>query len=86
MDAKLTPDQAIGVLKWIRIQCDSQLKKEIDRIVKYIESLDADAELGRTARNTQLCYWEYTVDDGDCHGEKCIRYQLCRLCAGKGGE
>lgn len=48
---KLTPEQAKSTLGWIKIQCDSQLKKEIDRIINYIESLAADAELGSRAKN-----------------------------------
>lgn len=40
MDAK----QACEILKWIRIQCDSQLKRDIDKIIPFIESLAAKAE------------------------------------------
>lgn len=84
MDAK----KAIEILKWIRLQCDYNLKKEIDRTIKYIESQKSDAELGRAAveaiKNQCPFVGKYDIMSKTC--KRCILKDYCRLRAGKGGE
>ena len=40
---------------------------------------DQNADLGKLALQTELCYWGYECADGDCHEGKCERNELCRM-------
>ncbi len=80
---KLTPEQAIGNLKWIRIQCDSQLKKEIDRIISLLESLAREAEMG--AKFEKACI-ERSNKENKCWNLNTLNElygDFCRLHTGK---
>ena len=88
MDAKT----AIDVLKWMRIQADSQLKREIDKIVVYVERLSHEAAIGRAAVEVfEDEMYPCTECRRDGFNEKCLEscewIKFCRLRVSKeGGE
>ena len=46
-----------------------------------VKELITLAELGKLAIQTELCYWGYQYNDGDCNEEKhpCVRNELCKM-------
>ena len=43
--------------------------------------LEKLAKIGKLALQTELCYWGYQYNDGDCNEEKypCVRNELCKM-------
>ena len=42
---------------------------------------DKKADIGKLTLQTELCYWGYQYNDGDCNEEKypCVRNELCKM-------